>query len=372
MKEQTRNSLHELAHYYQCRGAVILSQGRDIDKAQEYITKAMQMYLRDRDNDEPYFSLFDNYRCIAVNLLLQAIIDNLQGNEYIGYRKLLYCREWVSKYRFSIHASGISEISTMLVQKDIGWVFSLVFPNSNNIDAILYDPHFDQNILLSVLKEELSFKSLCTSTIESSLKAFAPDYLLLNNYPKTHFRKYFFFHLEEIYMKTKRIFIIHGRNLEAYREFISFLTSIGLFPIEWEEAVSLTNKPSPYIGEIIDAGFNEAQAIIVLLTPDEKVELDKRLCKTTEEEKPRLQARPNVIFEAGASLSKYPQQTIIVRMGKQSIWSDIEGIHTITLRNMPESRQKLVSRLKTAGCSINIDNSSLWLYQGNLDICNTL
>jgi len=65
--------------------------------------------------------------------------------------------------------------------------------------------------------------------------------------------------------KTKKVFVVHGRNEAARRAVLRFLRSIDLNPIEWSEAVQLTGKSAPYIGEVLDAAFGAAQAILVLL-----------------------------------------------------------------------------------------------------------
>jgi predicted nucleotide-binding protein len=68
---------------------------------------------------------------------------------------------------------------------------------------------------------------------------------------------------------TRKVFVVHGRNLAARTAMFTFLRAIGLAPIEWSEAIKLTGEASPYIGHILEAAFNAAQAIVVLLTPDD-------------------------------------------------------------------------------------------------------
>src|SRR4051812_25512795 len=72
---------------------------------------------------------------------------------------------------------------------------------------------------------------------------------------------------------ARTVLVIHGRNERARKAMFEFLQALGLAPIEWSAARILTGKPSPYIGEILDAAFEHARAAVVLLTGDEEVRL---------------------------------------------------------------------------------------------------
>jgi hypothetical protein len=86
------------------------------------------------------------------------------------------------------------------------------------------------------------------------------------------------------------------------------LRSIGLVPIEWQEALVATGKASPYVGEVVDAAVAAAQAVVILFTPDELVALRPEYANGDEdpEVRPACQARPNVIFEAGLAIGRDP------------------------------------------------------------------
>lgn len=73
----------------------------------------------------------------------------------------------------------------------------------------------------------------------------------------------------------RKVFVIHGRNDRARQGLFTLLRSIGLDPIEWSEAIRLTGKGSPYIGDVLDAAFGAAQAIVVLQTPDDVAHLHR-------------------------------------------------------------------------------------------------
>ena len=157
-----------------------------------------------------------------------------------------------------------------------------------------------------------------------------------------------------------KVFVVHGRDESIRRAMFDFLRAIGLRPIEWSEAVALTGKPSPYVGEILDVAMGYAQAIIVLFTGDDQARLKDEFLWVNDpvyERKITPQARPNVIFEAGLALGKYPERTILVQVGTLRPFSDIAGRHFIRLKNTSKSRQELAQRLKLAGCDVNLSGT---------------
>jgi len=369
MWDSRSESSHEYAHYYQCLGAVELYVGKNVDRVQETLNHSMDLYLRDQKSNEQFYSSFDNVRCVLTNIIMQIIIDLKNQKAHIAYRKLLYCRNMIQKHKLPMLATGISEISSLFLRGEFKWVFNFLFTYTpENIIAEHYVPNPD--VLNAVIKERdnIGFNAISAQTIEGELSLLRRDYLLLNNFPREKYTKSYFFHLEGISMETKKVFIIYGRNTKLYRELIAFITSLRLDPIEWEQAVSMTRHPSPYIGEVIDTAFDKAQALIVLLTPDEKVQLVPELQTEDGDDRIRDQARPNVIFEAGYAMGKYPDKTILVTIGTKNVWSDIQGIHTVKLSNDTSDRQKLIDRLKLAGCDIDITGSTAWQNAGTLEL----
>jgi predicted nucleotide-binding protein len=151
----------------------------------------------------------------------------------------------------------------------------------------------------------------------------------------------------------------------------SFLYSIGVEPIEWNEAKRLTKKTSPYIGEVLDVAFTEAQAIIALFTPDEEAKLkDEFINEDDPDYETELypQARPNVIFEAGMALGRMEERTIIIQFGQVRPFSDIEGRHIIKFIDSAEKRHEIIDHLKIAGVEVNIDGKTDWLSSGDFTI----
>ena len=163
-----------------------------------------------------------------------------------------------------------------------------------------------------------------------------------------------------------RLFVVHGRNDGARNSMFEFLRALGLMPIEWSQAISLTGKASPYIGEILDVAFDRAQAVVVLLTPDEVTYLRSEYATGDEDPDltPAAQARPNVLFEAGMAMGRSPDRTVLVEIGALRPFSDVFGRHVVRLDNSAQRRKDLAQRLISAGCSVDLTGED-WLTAGD-------
>lgn len=165
---------------------------------------------------------------------------------------------------------------------------------------------------------------------------------------------------------SARVFVVHGRNAPARDAVFEFLRALGLRPIEWSQAVRLTRKGSPYIGEILDAAFAEAQAVVILMTPDEIAYLRSHYAGDADPEaEPAAQARPNVLFEAGMAMGRDSARAILVELGHVRPFSDVAGRHMVRLDNSPERRKELAERLLSAGCAVDTTGED-WLKAGDL------
>lgn len=164
----------------------------------------------------------------------------------------------------------------------------------------------------------------------------------------------------------RAVFVVHGRNDDLRRAMFDFLRSIDLKPMEWTRAVELTGVASPYIGQVLDAAFDHAQAVVVLMTPDEVAYLQTRYASdpTDPETDPAPQARPNVLFEAGMAMGRSPDRTALVEVGHVRSFSDVAGRHAVRLSNDTTSRQALANRLRTAGCPVDVTGTD-WQTTGD-------
>jgi hypothetical protein len=159
------------------------------------------------------------------------------------------------------------------------------------------------------------------------------------------------------------VFVVHGRDREAKEALWSFLRAIGLRPLDWEEdLVALTGQGTPYVGQVLDAAFRHAQAVVVLITPDDTVKLHPDLVEAGEEAFERQmtgQPRPNVLLEAGMALGFNPTRTILVEIGQRRAISDLGGRHTIRLATETTLRG-LARRLEAAGCAVDRTLDPTW------------
>lgn len=160
----------------------------------------------------------------------------------------------------------------------------------------------------------------------------------------------------------RSVFIVHGRDAAAKRAIADFVEALGLHPITWDEPVESTGSGTPYTGHIVTSAFKLANAVIVLLTPDDIATLHPELLEDRDHEWERKltgQARPNVLFEAGMAFATHPDRTIVVEIGATRPFSDFEGRNTIRLSPTFESLQSLAKRLENANCPVN-KNAGDW------------
>ena len=153
----------------------------------------------------------------------------------------------------------------------------------------------------------------------------------------------------------RSIFIVHGRNTAARDELAKFLRHLDAKPMSWTEAADLTQKASPTTMDIINAGMANAQAIVVLFTPDDQAKLKPGFIDDHDgahEREVTGQARQNVILEAGMALGVAPERTILVRLGQTRSISDIEGVNWINLGDTWDHRNRLRVALSHANVTI--------------------
>jgi predicted nucleotide-binding protein len=169
-----------------------------------------------------------------------------------------------------------------------------------------------------------------------------------------------------------RIFVVHGRNERIRVALFTFLRTLGLEPLDWTAVVEATGNPAPHINEILQTGFRIAHAAVVLMTPDDEARLRQEF--RTPDDPPYEsdlypQPRPNVLFEAGMAMARFPNRTVLVQVGPSRPFSDIAGIHYIKMDNSLPKRRDLANRLKMAGCGIvDLNSTTEWHTAGDFTL----
>jgi predicted nucleotide-binding protein len=158
---------------------------------------------------------------------------------------------------------------------------------------------------------------------------------------------------------SKAVMVIYGHDVEANAALFDWLRAIGLQPQEWSQVIGTSGSASPYIGQALEEAFSRAQAVVAFFTPDERV-----LARDASPKDPdawRLQARPNVLIEAGMALTSHPDRTVLVLLGDQQLPSDLAGRHYVRLtRTSATPLHDLASRLAQAGCDTDTTGGD-WL-----------
>ncbi len=161
----------------------------------------------------------------------------------------------------------------------------------------------------------------------------------------------------------KKVMVVYGRDSKATKAVFGFLRALDLKPQEWSTLVQYANNGAPYVGDVLAGGFSNAQAVVVLLTPDDEARMCEELRgeHAPDHEKALMgQARSNVLFEAGMAFGTHPERTIVVELGTLRPFSDIHGRHTIRLDSTVAPLREIARRLKTAGCAVD-DSGDDWL-----------
>jgi len=166
--------------------------------------------------------------------------------------------------------------------------------------------------------------------------------------------------------KGNSVFVVHGRDVALRKSMFDFLRSLGLNPMEWEQAVDQAKGNNPDVGNIIETAMARVQAVVVMFSPDEMAHLKEQFWSVDDKHgdgKQAGQARPNVIFEAGLALGAHPEKTVIVQVGKVRPFSDIAGKHLVKLSDAVSTRNDLANRLAKIGCEVNRVGSD-WMTAG--------
>lgn len=164
----------------------------------------------------------------------------------------------------------------------------------------------------------------------------------------------------------RKVMVVHGRDEVVRTSIFQILRALSLEPLEWSTLVALTGTPAPYIGQVLDKAFDTARAAVVVLSPDEEVRLRAGLRGADDPDTFALQSRPNVFLEAGLALGRFPEQTVILEVGRMRAASDLEGRHNVRIDAAGDWRHDLADRLEQVGCHVDRSGRD-WLKIGDFE-----
>ncbi|MGZ5093615.1 MAG: TIR domain-containing protein [Burkholderiales bacterium] len=149
--------------------------------------------------------------------------------------------------------------------------------------------------------------------------------------------------------RTKKVFVVHGRDEVAKTNLEVFLHEIGLDPVvlhrQADEGMTIIEKFEKYS----DVGY-----AFILLTPDEVAYLASEDSKPDSERTKEFRARPNVIFEFGYFVGKLGRSRVCcLYTGNVSLPSDVSGmIYKRYEKSIEEVAYSVIKDLKASGYAI--------------------
>lgn len=153
----------------------------------------------------------------------------------------------------------------------------------------------------------------------------------------------------------RKVFVVHGRDIETLGTVLDFLKANGLEPLTFDDARMLVDEAAPSLLRVVDKGMEEAWAVLVLITPDDVGKL-----KGDPVEELSERPRENVVFEGGLAFGRYRKRTVLVEHEIASIFSDLHGHYVVRLRRGDdgiEGLEDILKQLRVAGCKFGLDEN---------------
>jgi len=173
--------------------------------------------------------------------------------------------------------------------------------------------------------------------------------------------------LEGARRPKREVFLVHGRDMATRTALVQLLKAFDLRVISWDDASSATGEPNPYTGDVVRAGMDLSDAVVVLFTPDDVGQVHPRHRLPWDgptETEPTGQARLNVVFEAGMAMARDRRKVVLVEVGRVRPMSDTAGVNVVRLTSSVESRRQLGRRLRDAGLDVMMEDED-WRTAGD-------
>lgn len=149
--------------------------------------------------------------------------------------------------------------------------------------------------------------------------------------------------------RTKKVFVVHGRDEIAKTNLEVFLHEVDLEPVvlhrQADEGMTIIEKFEKHS----DVGY-----AFILLTPDEVAYLASEESKPDAERTKEFRSRPNVIFEFGYFVGKLGRSRVCcLYTGNVSLPSDVSGmIYKRYEKSIEEVAYSVIKDLKASGYAI--------------------
>jgi predicted nucleotide-binding protein len=167
------------------------------------------------------------------------------------------------------------------------------------------------------------------------------------------------------------VFVVRGRDYAAHEALVAFLKALDLRVVTWDEAVRGAGGGTPHTLDIVRAGIDIADAVVVLLTPDDlghvKGDFYDSEHDDPREAQPSGQARQNVIFEAGWAMALDQKHVILLLAGTVRMLSDIDGLNYVRITDDISDRRSLITRLRNVDLEVD-DSGEDWRTAGSFPL----
>jgi predicted nucleotide-binding protein len=170
--------------------------------------------------------------------------------------------------------------------------------------------------------------------------------------------------------RGRKVFLVHGRDHAARETLAELLKAFDLEVVSWPEAAAHAGGGTPDTGDVVAAGLRLADAVVVLLTPDDVgyVRPDRHEPDDDPHDlEPTGQARLNVVFQAGIATALAKRRTVLVEVGAVRGMTDLDGVDVLRMNDTVDRRRDLAARLREAGLAVDLRGDA-WRTAGSFPL----
>ena len=153
--------------------------------------------------------------------------------------------------------------------------------------------------------------------------------------------------MEAATTETKTVFLVHGWNHDVRDEFQWLLERAHFKVKTWDQGMRSGAHDRPRTNwENLRASIDEADKVVVLVTPDEESRATRPPPSGYEVERPRVpRPRPNVLYELGMAHALKAGDTVMVTFACE-VPSDLHGLHVVAWRTLADTGLDTSARMQ--------------------------